>query len=359
MAIKESEYFEYTIPALTSLFSGMLIFNKDVNLRDVMNKIDTARAFRLGTLLLFISFSVDLILPLGITQIKSISSFTHYFRYGAALCYLLSPSSKSYLLIAFIFSIMIIDVLATGLFHDLFVWPAFMFFIYGLRKKLSFGLRLLPIFFIIPLLIVVQAVKFQYREITWRGNGKGISTIVDLADKQNKEERLFSDESSGVISTVGRLNQGWHLGLVLRRVPRSVPFSEGKDFTSDLEGIILPRIFYPEKKVIGSKEKFEKFTGHKIEGNTSMTIGVLGDFYVNFGREGSYLLLFFLGLIISKFLHWFIIRYVIVDPVNIIWLPLLFNFVIRANNDFYMLANSLFKGFILFLIINYIFNRWK
>ena len=143
-----------------------------------------------------------------------------------------------------------------------------------------------------------------------------------------------------MINTVGRLNQGWHLGMVLKRVPAKEPFSYGEDLLSDLEGIILPRIFYPDKKIIGSQDKFEKFTGHTLVGGTSMTIGVLGDFYINFGRWGSFIGLFIFGAIMARSFYWFIKKYVVTDPINIVWLPFLFSYLVRANNDFYIVANN-------------------
>jgi hypothetical protein len=125
----------------------------------------------------------------------------------------------------------------------------------------------------------------------------------------------------------------------------------------DFEGAILPRLFFPDKKIIGSQDKFEKFTGHSLEKQTSMTIGVLGDFYINFGRWGSFILLFVFGAIISRLLFIFLRKYVLPNPINIIWIPFLFSYLVRANNDFYIVINNLVKGYLIFLFVTYLQKR--
>lgn len=358
MAIPQDSYFEFTMPALFFLLLGLILFNRDINLKERIQQIDPFNAVRLAHLLLVTSFVVDFLLAIGISEVRSFQHFTYYFRYGAIFGYLFSPSLRSYLIISFVLVLMVTNVLATGLFHDLIVWPANIFMMLCLKKNIPFFLRIVPFLISIPLVIFIQTTKFKYREIVWKGKSEaGIETITDIAASKAKKEEIYSSNSSGVISTVGRLNQGWHLGLVLNRVPLKEPFSNGADFSSDIEGILLPRILFNDKKVIGGREKFVKYTGHPLHGGTSMTIGVLGDFYINFGKWGSYIALFIYGAIVSKFLHWFIIKHVIDEPLNIVWVPLLFNFVIRANNDFYMAANSLFKGYLMFLIINYFYQK--
>ena len=88
-----------------------------------------------------------------------------------------------------------------------------------------------------------------------------------------------------------------------------------------------------------------------------MSIGILGDFYINFGWWGSVFMLFVFGAVIAKLLHFFIKYYVFNDPINIIWVPFLLSYLIRANNDFYIFFNCLLKGFLIFLVVNFIRHR--
>jgi len=358
MTISQDLLFSYTIPALLFLFAGVFLFNKDISLKEYVKKIDKAAASRLGHLLLFISFAAELLPILGIPGIGSILSFTYYLRYIGAMCYLFSPSTINYVLLVGVYMLLARDALQGGVFIDFFMWGAYLFFFISMRYNFSFKVRSTFILIAVPLLITIQAVKDEYRQQTWSGKEEsGLGLLTDLARQNNGNDAPYAS-SDGVISTVGRLNQGWHLGMVLKHVPSKEPFSSGDDFISDLGGVLIPRIFSPDKKFIGSQDKFEKFTGHTLHGSTSMTIGVLGDFYINFGRWGSFIGLFIFGAVMARLFYGFVKKYVIPDPINIIWIPFLFSYLVRANNDFYMVTNSLVKGFLIFLFVNYLRKRF-
>lgn len=358
MTISESQLFEYTIPALLFLFAGVFLFNKDVDLAGRFKQINRVRAARLGHLLLFISFASELLPYLGFSGAKSILSFTYFLRYAGAMCYLFSPSLLNYSLLSLVYVLLLRDALRGGIFVDFLVWTAYLFLMIGLVHRFTFKVRASFVLLAAPVLIVIQAVKNEYRDATWAGKREsGIGYFTELAGKTVKTPNDSFEDSDGVISTVGRLNQGWHLGMVLKRVPKKEPFADGEDLLSDLGGVILPRVFFPDKKVIGGQDKFERYTGHDLIGSTSMTIGVLGDFYINFGVWGSFIGLFIFGALMARILYWFIKRYVLPDPINIIWLPFLFTYLIRANNDFYIVVNHLFKGLLIFYFISFLMRK--
>lgn len=356
MAIKQDVYFDYVNVAMLSLFGGLFLFYRDIDLKKYVRLIDPLQATRLGYLLLAVSYGFDFLQLLGVPGVGSINSFSTFLKYPAAFCFLFSRSPFRYFIIAFIYLQLGVFVLRGGVFIHFFIWSTFLFFFLVLRFNIGFWLRTSFIAVALPVLILVQTVKDEYREATWEGNReRGIGTFAEVAEKENKRNQETSfEESEGVIRTVGRLSQGWHLGLTLKRVPSRVPFANAQEMFSDITASILPRIIVSDKKVVGSQDKFEKYTGHTLHGSTSMTIGVLGDFYINYGRTGSFIMLFIFGILIAKFLYFFLKRYVLNDPINIVWLPFLFNYLIRANNDFYMVFNSSLKGFLIFLFINFI-----
>jgi hypothetical protein len=360
MTISQEQLFDYLVPALLCLFAGVFLFNKDFKVVDLMKNIDRKRATKLGHILLFISFSFDFLSLIGLPQIGSIVSFTHCLKYAGAMCYLFSPSPLNYFLLALSYLGLISDVLANSIFIDFFIWGTFLFFMICLVHKFSVGMRLSFIIYAVPLVVLIQSVKFEYRNATWSGKKEsGVGLITEIAGKKQNEmgDDPFA-KSEGVIRTVGRLNQGWHLGMVLKQVPKRQDFSYGSDMWGDIVGSILPRIFFPNKKTIGSQDKFFTYTGHKLTKGTSMTIGLLGDFYINFGKEGAFVGLFIFGAVISRFLYFFIKKHVVNDPLNIIWIPFLFNYLVRANNDFYVVFNNLVKGYLIFLAVSYLQRKF-
>lgn len=362
MPIGPQVYFEYVIPALLSLFAGAFIFNRDIDISESLKGIDAGDAKRLAYLLLVISYSFDLFSWLGFSFLSSVISFTGFLKYLGAFCLLYSRSKFGYVLIVAIYLQLVFVVLQGGVFITLFVWSTFLFFFFAIKFQLPFIFRVAFIVLAIPILILVQSVKDQYRKETWTGRREGgIGLFNELVQKQkNKTTGEPFAETEGVVSTVGRLSQGWHLGLTLKRVPLKEPYANGREMSSDVVSSILPRLFFEDKKKVNSQDKFYQYTGHKLRGSTSMSIGLLGDFYINFGVTGSFVGLFIFGGIIAKLLQFFIRRYVLPDPINIIWIPFILNYLIRANNDFYIFFNGMIKGFVVFLLVNYVRQKlWK
>lgn len=356
MALKQGPYFEYTVPALCFLFSGVLLFNRDFNIREMVRTISPREANKYGYLLVFVSYFFDLIELVGWASITSVTSFTGFLKYLGAFCFLFSDRKLNYILVALIFGQLAVSVLQTGVFMSFFIWATYLFFFISLKFRLSFLLRVSFIVIAMPVLVIIQGVKNEYREATWdEGREGGLDLLTQLAQNNvaRNDNESFSS-SNGVISTVGRLSQGWHLGMTLKHVPKKEPFADGGEMFSDILSSILPRLIFPEKKVVHSQEKFYQYTGHKLYGGTSMTIGILGDFYVNFGWWGSMIGLFVFGVVLAKLLQFFIRSYVVQDPINVIWIPFMFSYLVRADNDFYTFFNCLIKGFLIFLVVHYI-----
>jgi hypothetical protein len=359
MPIKQTEYFYYCIPALVFLFAGMLMFNKDIDVRYWLKRIDPRQATNLGYLLFAVSYGLDIMSLLGVTSLASILSFTSYFKYVAAICFLFTRSRLHLILIGIIYAQLALSVLRGGVFIDFFVWSTFLFLFICFKYQMPYWVRASFIFVVVPLIILVQSVKYEYREQTWSGKKEtGVQAFTEIARQKNLESANVPFlQSEGVIRTVGRLTQGWHLGLTMRRVPARQSWVDGDEMWSDVVSSILPRALYPDKKEVNSPEKFYKYTGHRIYNGTSMSIGILGDFYINFHEWGSFVMLFFFGALVAKLLYFFMKKYVYPNPINIVWVPFMLSYLIRANNDFYMVFNCMLKGFVMFLFINYISKK--
>ncbi len=362
MPIPMDELFSYLLPSLFSLFLGVYIFKKDTDDRELTKRIDPVNAMRLGYLLVFVSYSFDLVELKGVTSLNSIFSFTRYLKFIGAFCFLFSGSFFSYLIVACVYMQLVLSSFANGLFIDLIVWGMFLFFFVTIKFKLSILVKSIIIVSAVPFLILVQSAKKEYRKATWYTRSKSAdpsaALYTDLIAKNVENQDLFDSNSKVFRSTIGRLNQGWHLGLALRHVPLKKPFANGMEMLTDVTSSLLPRVLYPSKKVVHTKEKFAYYTGFKIKGGTSMTIGILGDFYINFGREGSIIALFIFGALISRFLNFFKRKFVSDKPINIVWIPFIMMYFVQADNEFYSLLNAIIKGFFIFLIINYVWEKY-
>lgn len=355
MPISQEEYFNYTVPALIFLFSGILLFKRDVDISRALKRINPTEATSYGFMLIVISYSLDFISYLGLSYFNSVISFTSYFKFLGAFCLLFGNSRLRYPIIGVIYLLLAVSVLRAGVFINFFIWSLFLFFFITLKFNIPFSLRASFIVLSLPVLFMIQGVKHEYRQITWKGKQEGgVELLTDLAQKRKLDDaNLDYSKTSGVVRTVGRLNQGWHVGLTLRHVPGKEPFANGKEMMNDVVASLLPRIVFSGKKEVNSQEKFNKYTGHLLTGKTSMSIGLLGDFYINYGWGGSFVMLFVFGALIALFLNFFVRRYILPNPINVIWIPFILSYLIRANNDFYIFFNCMIKGFVIFLAVDY------
>ncbi|MFM7855011.1 MAG: hypothetical protein ACKO96_24565, partial [Flammeovirgaceae bacterium] len=358
MKVNQTQFFEYTVPALFSLFFGVFLFNRDLPLKKIVNKIDPELALNLGYLLLFISISVQFALQIGFGVLSSIAYFTYYLRYVSAFCFLFSKSKIKYPIVIAIYLSLVFEALRGGVFIDFIVWSIYFFFVLALRFDFPLIARMGFILMGFLTLLIIQTVKSDYRKTLWSKTdvkaARGDADELDILTAEVGERSTEDIQTDGAIRTFRRLNQGWHLAKVLNTVPNRVPFANGEEMFSDVVSSIVPRIFYQNKKAIHTNEKFRKYTGHKLAKGTSMTIGILGDFYINFGRAGSFIMLFAFGGLVAVLFRFFIIKYVIDDPINFVWIPFMFTYLIRADNDFYSFSNGLLKGFLIFLFFNYV-----
>lgn len=89
-----------------------------------------------------------------------------------------------------------------------------------------------------------------------------------------------------------------------------------------------------------------------------MTLGVIGDFYLNFGKTGTAIALFLFGYFIARVKRYFMHEFVYPNPINLIWLPFIFSYLIRPGNEFYMVLNHLFKSALVLIFVFKILYPW-
>jgi len=81
-----------------------------------------------------------------------------------------------------------------------------------------------------------------------------------------------------------------------------------------------------------------------------MTIGILGDAYVNFGLIGGAVFMLGFGLFLNYILG-FIYRLSSKYPSLILWIPFIFFYAMRAGNEFVVILNFITKSSIVVFII--------
>ena len=140
-------------------------------------------------------------------------------------------------------------------------------------------------YFALSVYVTYMRDRSEIRKSVWGGQALSdrIGRVVDTAsrfewlDLNNDEHLSRLDE---------RLNQSSLTGYAVIRMTDSDQFAHGETFW-DAFLALVPRIFWPDKPfTAGSGNLVARFTGLRFDKSTSVGIGQLMEFYVNFGTPG-------------------------------------------------------------------------
>jgi hypothetical protein len=242
----------------------------------------------------------------------------------------------------------------TGMFHDLLTWSVFLFAVIMLRYKLS---NLLKTGILTGFLIAatfIQFIKQDYRQTLYEGSEAGVDVVTDVYTNATLERgSMFSKVN--LYENAVRINQGYIVSNVMNNVPANIPFSEGESMKQIFLSSIFPRFIYPDKLNAGDREFFMHYTGMKIAEGTSMGISSVGDAYANFGKTGSWIFMFFYGLLFNVGLR-LLYKKSAVTPLILLFTPVIFIYPIRPDCELQTILGHFFKATVLMIIIFQLFK---
>lgn len=139
-----------------------------------------------------------------------------------------------------------------------------------------------------------SAVKPDYRAFVNKGTGAQV-VVVPIADRleflgdavMSLDGTKMSDGFERLVNRHGYID---YLALVLTNVPRVLPFENGALTVAVFRHISVPRFIWPGKPVLpNDTEVMSKYTGLPMVwgDETSISIGYLGEMYVDFGYVGG------------------------------------------------------------------------
>jgi hypothetical protein len=362
MQVPEVEYFSYIIPGVILFYIGLTLPLIGINdipkliIKDIQVEasIKIKGAYYLIGLGFFASFvqrfapgSFFFFLYL-LSQLKFVGSF-----------YLYSSKRANNTILYIVFGTLLLDAMAAALFHDLLLWGLFFLFIYSINNKVSITKKVSALVVGLMLLLILQSVKYQYRNITWFNPTLSSYDKVEIFFSMFLEnlwlpERVFEDKTNEL--SITRLNQGWIITRVMIHIPNVKPFAEGETIKGAFSAALLPRFLAEDKAKAGGYAMMERFTGIKLQQGTSMNISLIGEAYGNYGREKGMLFMLAIGIVFSL-----ILRYIFIksrdNPTILFWIPFLFLQVVKAETDLTTTLNYLVKATIVMIIIFYGFRK--
>ena len=370
MPLPEPAYFSFALPAialfclaLTLPFSAAQDNEQGEGVKKLTDRIrKILPGHKNVALILLITGSLILFvvryLPIGFQYIAMLIFFSAF----AGLLYLYySPNfpKKKWIMRLFIGFI-----LYNGISGGMFTIVAYMginiasFMLLGrstnFMKKVGIFL-LAAVFF-----IVLQNVKVAFRKQIWttqdyEGSKVGLFSSL-FWDNLTKGSALITN-TDAFFPVYTRANQGFIVGIVMTKIPRTRPFDGGAALGMNFASAFVPRFLWPDKPEAGGKFNMKYYTGYIIEG-FSMNVGPLGEAYGSFGAFGGMLYMFILGL----FIRWAYMRVFKIArkfPLLICWVPVLFYQVISSSEtDSLTIFNSIIKSAIFVWILFKIFPNW-
>jgi hypothetical protein len=152
------------------------------------------------------------------------------------------------------------------------------------------------------------AVKPGYRQLLNQGSGTQEVTVPVNERVSYLWNRAMTfdgtDLTEGFDGLVNRHGYTEFLGLVMAYVPETVPHENGQFTLNVLMHIAIPRVVWADKPALPSDtDVMAQYTGlpNAWDSSTSISIGHLGDLYIDFGWFGALFGMMAIGGLIGTF----------------------------------------------------------
>jgi len=348
MAVPETVYMDFVVPVCYFMVLGLylpLAEERIVNEEDIDRmKVYLYEHPWLGYILAGIGVAVGFAgksLPRSLTFLVFLIT---NIQYVGMYMILFGKSKFKWFIFAGIMGLATSAAVLQGMFGELVQWFMLSFLVIAMVVKIPMWGKVTLITIGLGLIMLVQSTKQEYRLATWYASStKSNSDIYKeiIVSRLSSPSLLFNQETSQ--NMAARLNQGWIIARIMNYMPEKQPFVRGETVESALYAALLPRFLAPGKAQAGGRANFERFTGTPLPETTSMDISLVGEGYANFGYLGGMVFIF----LVSLLYNWVIVKVIALsknNPTLILWIPLLFFQVMKAETDFATVFNYLTKA---------------
>ena len=349
MKVESKQYFSLAIPGMFFYIVGLFfpINYKKVNKANLISRINILRLKNknIDIFLVITGLAFSVFNKLAPESLRFIVFLLSGIQFVGLVMLLTNPYRKKKKLILIITGLfLLISGIIRGGFGLIFVWIIASFVIYNYFVKVPAKQIIIIGSIAILMIFLMQGIKMQYRSITWMsGIEYSITEKLDVFTKLVSEKQDISDEETQK-SVISRINQGWIISEIIANMEvYGGEYLEGESINKAILSTVLPGSLYDEKRKAGGQEYFSRFTGRRLGKTTSMNIGVIGEAYGNYGRFGSFAFMFVFGLFLNIIFK-FVIKIIIKTPIIIFFIPMLFQQVIKAEGDFFIVLNHIVKA---------------
>ncbi len=355
MKVPLDQYFILALPGFLFFALGMIIIPTKIFQIDY-SKVDQSAIVNKDFLIKVVVISLLLRTTSSIFpgEIGFIIYLLAMVRFVAAFA-LFSLSKKLWYYSAIVLLLELAYALVAGMYHDAVMWVIFFWLYFIYANKPSLRLKLIGASSIILFILLIQAIKFAYREAAWEdASKKNLTTATVIASEKASADVLFGEDN--LLSTLNRGNQAWIFASTVDNLDRNKNFQGLTIVNKYLEAALLPRFLAPNKLSSGNKEIFNEFSGHVINDDTSMGLGIFADGYIAYGAWGVYIFGFVLGLIFALTFK-LVERWSKISPFYVLLLLPLLNYAVRPDCELQTTINHLVKGIILYGFLVYLTRK--
>ncbi len=158
----------------------------------------------------------------------------------------------------------------------------------------------------------------------------------------------------GLNAMVQRLYSIEYFSATIKNIPQHKPFFDGEILEAAIKHVLMPRMFFPNKKHIDDSKQTTRLTGINLataKQGTSISVGYMAESYADFGLFYMFFEIFLLGFTIG-----YIYKILSLTALNTLWsfaivFPLFFLTNINGIN-LIKIVGRVIMFFIVFLLIN-------
>ena len=362
MPVNEQIYFAFALPAVAGFTvalcwpikknnvddEGELMFKNILRIKEVLGNRN-----QIGKHILFIGLISSIVTPFLPVSLQFTGNLLAWSSFSGILYIYFTPNLKYRGLILSAFVLLILEqAVRQGMFTIVAYMGLTIFSFLFLKRKTQMWKKLGMFILSSFMLILVQSVKSNFRTLTWYQGYSGNKTALfaDLLSEKlgNGFFNLFTPET--FFPLYYRANQGYNIGLVMRRIPTTQDFDNGNKLAIDVASSLVPRFLWTDKPTAGGKYNMKYFTGLTIVGY-STDVGPVGEAYGSFGVIGGIVYMFILGLFI-RWAYLLVFKVSRKIPLLLLWIPVFFfQVTYSAENDSLQILNSLVKSAFLIYIL--------
>jgi len=210
---------------------------------------------------------------------------------------------------------------------------------------------------------VWQTIKGDYRIFLSQGE-RSQTVNVSVSDRivwlleaipDVTPEKVFDGMEEGV----ERLSYVAFFGHAMEHVPKRAPHTNGKLWKEAVMHPLMPRLLFPNKPVINDSDRTNTYAGVIVAGvsqGTSISIGYMGESYIDFGKWGMFVPIFLWGWVLGICYFWFMRKSV--NPLLGLSLSaclLLSNALLLEKSNIKMVG-GLASAFLVTAVINHFFG---